>query len=878
MVIVGADERENGWIGEALAEHAVISRTSAARGLSSINTDTMNVGTREKMYSQGGIFSITSRILVVDLLSKLLDPAAVTGLVMLHSERIVATSIEAFIIRIYRQMNKAGFLKAFSDNPEPFTTGFAPLASMMRNLFLRKPSLWPRFHVTVAKSLEGRKKAEVIELEVPMTNGMRDIQNAILECVEVSISELRKADTGLEMDDWTLDSALHKSFDLIVRRQLDPIWHRVSYRTRQIVNDLSVLRSILHALLTYDAVSFNKYLDTILAAHQPPPGSTRQNQSPWLFLDAANTIFETAKRRVYSGKAVEGEAPGASGVLPDSLFPVLEELPKWGLLADVLEEIERDAYFNPGIRDDSNGTILIMCSDQGTCRQLREYLQNMHVQAEKSKEEDEVEEDMEMKASATFMMRRKLRNYLNWKKDFARMSASLFTENQKVLEGFTDQRGANGYRGKGPPNKRRRVRGGSAAAASGGRPVNSSMQIAEEKESQVASLLAEIQPDEMNGAQKEEIVLDPLDDMEDYFELYEMNDLVVIHPYDGDMDEHVLEEVRPRYVIMYEPDAAFIRRVEVYRSSHNDRNIRVYFMYYGGSMEEQRYLSAVRKEKDAFTRLIKEKGNMAVTLTLDGVAPDPQEQFLRTVNTRIAGGGRLAATAEPPRVVVDVREFRSSLPSLIHGRSNVVVPCMLTVADYVLTPDICVERKSVRDLISSFKNGRLFNQAETMLLHYKYPMLLIEFDQNKSFTLDTFGTDHTEKLTSAHNPQDLQSKIALLTLAFPRLKIIWSSSPYQTAEIFDELKKQQEEPDPIKAVQKGLLAGEDPSDQSFNQTPHDMLRMVPGMSEKNLSRITLEVESIADVSNLTEEELDVMVGKEAGRQVYRFFNRSVLED
>ena len=195
---------------------------------------------------------------------ELLDPESVTGLVVLHSERyailplamnprlmisrIIATSIEAFIIRIYRQMNKRGFLKAFSDNPEPFTTGFAPLASMMRNLFLRKPSLWPRFHVTVAKSLEGRKKAEVIELEVPMTEGMKDIQNAVLECVEVSIGELRKADTGLELDDWTLDSALHRSFDVIIRRQLDPIWHRVSFRTRQIVNDLTVLRSILQSV------------------------------------------------------------------------------------------------------------------------------------------------------------------------------------------------------------------------------------------------------------------------------------------------------------------------------------------------------------------------------------------------------------------------------------------------------------------------------------------------------------------------------------------------------------------------------------------------------------------------------------------------------
>ena len=269
---------------------------------------------------------------------------------------------------------------------------------------------------------------------------------------------------------------------------------------------------------------------------------------------------------------------------------------------------------------------------------------------------------------------------------------------------------------------------------------------------------------------------------------------------------------------------------------------------------------------------------MAVTLTLDGKGPDdPQEQFLRTVNTRIAGGGRLAATAEPPRVVVDVREFGSSLPSLLHGRSMIVIPCMLTVGDYVLSPTTCIERKSVRDLISSFKNGRLFNQVETMFQHYKHPMLLIEFDQNKSFTLDTFG-DHTTTITNASNTSDVHSHLVLLTLAFPRLKVIWSSSPYQTAEIFEELKKNQEEPDPIKAVQFGLSAGEDPNDQSFNQTPQDMLRAVPGITGKNMSRITLEVGNMTEVSNLEEDELDVMVGKEAGRQVYRFFNRSVFED
>ena len=733
--------------------------------------------------------------------------------------------------------------------------------------------------MTVAKSLEGRKKAEVIELEVPMTDNMKDIQSAILECVEVSIGDLKKANSGLEMEDWTLDSALHRSFDVIIRRQLDPVWHRVSYRTRQITNDLTVLRNILHALLTYDAVSFNRYLDTIIAAHSPPPGSNRHNQSPWLFLDAANLMFETAKRRVYAGRVNDNEAPGASIQLSDSLHPVLEEQPKWAILAEVLEEIERDVYFNPAIRDDSNGTILIMCSDLGTARQIRQYLQTMHVKLEGLRDNENGEDETEHKPSAAFMMRRKLRDYLNWKKDFAKVSASLFTENQKALEG-TDSRGNTTYRGKAPLNKRRRVRGASAAASGIGRTANGSVVPGQDRDAQVADLLEEIRPTEADALQKDEIAVDELKDMDDYFQLYDMNDLVIVHSYDGDMDEHILEEVKPRYIIMYEPDAAFIRRVEVYRSSHTDRNARVYFMYYGGSVEEQRYLSAVRREKDAFTRLIREKGSMALTMTTEGKGvDDPQEQFLRTVNTRIAGGGRLAATAAPPMVVVDVREFRSALPSLLHGRNMIVIPCQLTVADYVLSPTICIERKSIKDLIQSFKNGRLFNQAETMLQHYKHPMLLIEFDHNKSFTLDPFA-DLTASISAsaANATSDLQSKLVLLTLAFPRLKVIWSSSPFQTAEIFEELKKNQDEPDPIKAVSIGLEQGEEAGDQTFNQTPQDMLRAVPGITAKNLQRLILETRDVVEVANMSVEELDPLIGKEAGRQVHRFFNATVIGD
>lgn len=108
-----------------------------------------------------------------------------------------------------------------------------------------------------------------------------------------------------------------------------------------------------------------------------------------------------------------------------------------------------------------------------------------------------------------------------------------------------------------------------------------------------------------------------------------------------------------------------------------------------------------------------------------------------------------------------MREFRSTLPSLLHASKLLVIPATLTVGDYILTPDMCVERKSIPDLISSFNSGRLwvpeislehaflkkqpprYMQCELMSVHYKQPILLIEFEEHKSFSLEVWGFNCT---------------------------------------------------------------------------------------------------------------------------------------
>ncbi len=72
---------------------------------------------------------------------------------------------------------------------------------------------------------------------------------------------------------------------------------------------------------------------------------------------------------------------------------------------------------------------------------------------------------------------------------------------------------------------------------------------------------------------------------------------------------------------------------------------------------------------------------------------------------------------------------------------------------------------------------------------------------------------------------DTQSKLTLLTIHFPRLRILWCQSPYATAQIIDELKMGREEPDVKEALaivgdtEAELLCGKyNPATQVCTQT------------------------------------------------------------
>lgn len=212
-----------------------------------------------------------------------------------------------------------------------------------------------------------------------------------------------------------------------------------------------------------------------------------------------------------------------------------------------------------------------------------------------------------------------------------------------------------------------------------------------------------------------------------------------------------------------------------------------------------------------------------------------------------------------------------------------VIPCMITVGDYILSPSLCVERKSIPDLISSFKSGRLYAQCEQMFRNYELPILLIEFEESKSFSFEAFSdnkarTPSTNPVAKRLGQQDIQTKLITLLVAFPKLKILWSSSPYETAQIFLDLKASQEEPEITSAISKGVdfsIKVENDDPPLYNDSILDILQNIPGINNMNYLSIVQRVRNLKELVMLSEQQLVDLLGIENGKKAYNFINQKV---
>ncbi|KAA0148347.1 hypothetical protein FNF29_06734 [Cafeteria roenbergensis] len=702
-------------------------------------TNEMSAAARVSAYQRGGPVIVTSRILVIDLLTRRLPAEAVAGMLVAGAHRLTEASSEAFCLRLFRDANPSGFVKGFSDDPGRLASGFNRLESSLKLLGVRQLHLWPRFHALAQAGLTApRRSPEVVDLSVPLTPCVLALQRCLVTALDGCLRDLQSSPAA-ELDGIDLGRAAQEGFEVKLRRRLDPVWHRLSAQARQVVADVGVIRRLLAEVARLDAVSLYALLLSLRQAHRH-----QATDSLWIMSDAAEELYRLAKDRVFV--------------------------------------VERAAQ----------------------------------------RQSDEAE-------------------------------------------------------------------------------------------------LSVAEPDD-----------------------------VALLGTAGEWERRVFGQLRPQFVVLLEPSASFVREVEVYSALAEPPfpgapRLRVYSTRFANSVEQSHFTASLADEEDAFRKLIQEKSNMAVprrasaaveraaeartasTRGLDAWGISTEDtRFSRTFGTLSAGGasasklGRASAgalggvkDAGRRRVVVDIREFRSALPSLLHAAGMEVVPVTIDVGDYVIAPRVCLERKSVPDLVASLASGRLYTQCVAMTRHYDLAVLLVEFDGDRPFGFGSAapaGGNDDGRLV-----YDIQTKLCILAIHFPSLRILWARSPHAAVDMILAIKQLHPEPDPRLALAAGTedfervkaeLQAEAAAEASGGTTAlatrsaqssaalgaaatagavatsaqdaaRDVLRRIPGVTEGNVGTIMRTVYSVAELSSLSLGQLGAFLDHRTAAKIFDFLHGKV---
>ena len=121
------------------------------------------------------------------------------------------------------------------------------------------------------------------------------------------------------------------------------------------------------------------------------------------------------------------------------------------------------------------------------------------------------------------------------------------------------------------------------------------------------------------------------------------------------------------------------------------------------------------------------------------------------------------------RVVVDKRERRSGVPSILKSLGLRVQYSTLDSGDYVIPSGYIIERKTVNDFVSSLFSGRLFEQAKRLSQAYKNPLILVEGDLQNA-------------LDMLQNPRSIWGALAALVLTY-NAQVFFTRDRPQTADL-----------------------------------------------------------------------------------------------
>ncbi len=191
------------------------------------------------------------------------------------------------------------------------------------------------------------------------------------------------------------------------------------------------------------------------------------------------------------------------------------------------------------------------------------------------------------------------------------------------------------------------------------------------------------------------------------------------------------------------------------------------------------------------------------------------------------------------RIIVDERERKSGIPDLLKSVGLNLEMKTLPIGDYIVAPETIVERKSIRDLMASVFDGRLFDQCTRLKEHFDHPIVLMEGN-----------VDEIEEITE--NPLIFYGAISTVVLDF-KIPVIPTPSAAHTAKLLVSMCSRKDTP-------KGPYLKKIKKSSDLERQQLSSLCSLPGIGEKFAVRMLEKFGTPLKVFTATTAELAKVEG------------------
>ena len=199
----------------------------------------------------------------------------------------------------------------------------------------------------------------------------------------------------------------------------------------------------------------------------------------------------------------------------------------------------------------------------------------------------------------------------------------------------------------------------------------------------------------------------------------------------------------------------------------------------------------------------------------------------------------MSVKIENLRIIVDERERKSGIPDLLKSIGMNLEIKTLPIGDYIVAPETVIERKSIRDLMSSVFDGRLFDQCSRLKDHFQHPIVLMEGN-----------VDEIEEITE--NPLIFYGAISTVVLEF-KIPVIPTPSASHTAKLLVSMCSR-------KNVSSGPYLKKIKKSSDLEKQQLSILCSMPGIGEKFATRMLEKFGTPLKVLTATSAELSKVEG------------------